>query len=296
MVMLTEFGRQGWSAGRTGFRPSSMGSVLRNPVLGQPFRPAIHHSLGDPKTDAANAVAKKLTEGANIIVKNGAALQATLDRVYTEYQSSATKNRLIEALRAAYNALRATDPFLLYITGNVDNQALVRLQAAERLGNQWMASIKESWYGDGPDGVDLHDALIVVDNDLALQVESTFDQVQSATADVAKLARQVDQLPEEILSRGVEYYYAGLKSVGSDVWGGAGDIWSDLGSILKAIKAILDAAGVASNDVKNFLNATFPKPKGASGLPGSNAMSSFPAPGTLILVGLGLVALYIVLK
>lgn len=290
MVALSEFGKSGWSSGRAGFRPSAMGTPLRNPVLGSMLRLPVRPSsptLGDPKADA-QAIAAKLREGANMIVANGESLGATLDRVYTQYESSATENRLIGALRAAYNTVRASDPFMTYIMGNVDNQALVRLQVAERMGNQWLTSIKDSWFGEGPDGVNMHEALIQVDNDLALQVESAFDRVQASTADVSKLSRQVESLPEEILSRGVDYYAGGLKSAGKE-------LWFDVASILRTIKAILDAAGVAGHDISNFLDAAFPKPKSGTGAPGSNA-STFPAPGTLILVGLGVFAIYLVLR
>lgn len=231
--------------------------------------------------EAANKIVQKLEEGANLIIKDGKNLQANLDRLYAQYVNSATQIRLLGALRAAYNVLRVANPFLSFITGNVDNQALVKLQGSEYLGVQWMNEIQKRWFG-GSGETNLHQALILVNDDLAQEVEATFNGVQQATEGIATLARQVGELPEEILSRGIEYYFKGLKD-------SANELWFDISSIAKLIKALLDAMGQASDDITKFLNHVFPKKRKDEG-------SSFPSAGTLLLVGAGALLVYLVIK
>lgn len=264
-----------------------MASFGRSPLAYRGLAARLSETSPADKVAAAKAIAAKLEEGANLIVSAGKDLSVSLDRTYAQYENSATQNRLAGALRAAYNVLKASDPFMTYIMGNVDNQALVKLQGAERTGLQWMNSIKDQWFGEGPNGVNLHEALMLVNDELAQEVEATFNGVQQSTASISTLSRQVEQLPEEIISRGLGYYFSGLKSAGDE-------LWFDISSIFKFIKAALDAVGVASNDMTNFLNTVFPKSTTPGGKPGP--ASAFPSAGTLILVGVGIFALYVVLK
>lgn len=225
---------------------SAQGSqqTSRNPRLGQAAPNVTMPS------DTYNAKRALLASAAKRVVDSGNALVSVLDSVYNQYKNRGNPG-FFQRLAKTYIGLYGLD-LDKWLYGSSDAQAILKLQSANKLGYNWMNQVKDQWFGENPTyNINLEQEAIDTDNDIAVEVEDSFDRVIEANARVSNLMGQIQTLPENLLIQGYRTFWGGLSGSVMSVAGDLSNIGKGILDLLHAVGQAVKGTGAAAKDASS---------------------------------------------
>lgn len=207
--MIQQIGHSGrWGADLAPVRRSPL-ALARRPSVGGAFLGPLRLGVnGEPPAVPMLTEAQILDRGAQAIISSGQRLEQTLYRIYEQYKTYSNSSLLKSAAitLAGWAAPPVGLGLATLIQGNADRQAVVKIEAARHMADEWINGVKDEWMGDK--GENLHARLIQLDDPRASDVERAFDQVVDARNFVASLVSEVQTLPTYQLNEGIRLFFS----------------------------------------------------------------------------------------